>query len=427
MTLSLQENYSMIIAIMEHFEALYPETSRSEEIEKILNFIKEGNSVQLISLPGVGRSNLLGFLSYNTKIRLKHLGVKQKNFHFVNINLSEVKEKPTAEVFKFIFLELWDSLKDRKYEYDEVKKILKESLDFNDEMAVFQGLKKAIELLTLEKGLTIVFLFDRFETYVKNVDSSFFSNLRALRNKAKYKFSAVFSLNRPLENILESNALLEFHEFIVGHHVFLPLYDKSGVDFRISYLEKSLGKKLEKKDLDSILTLTGGHGKLTRLCSEAVLSGTKIEDIISDGPVKGALLEIHNALTPSEINLLEAKQGNEYLEKVELFKNGRIGISLFEDFIKLHKPKTKFDLESLSENLSSLEYKLLKFFTQNSGRIIGREEIVQNVWQDNKSIQGVTDQALDQLIFRLRKKIEADPNNPTLLTTVKGRGFKFVN
>ena len=44
-----------------------------------------------------------------------------------------------------------------------------------------------------------------------------------------------------------------------------------------------------------------------------------------------------------------------------------------------------------------------------------------------KTTEGVTDQALDQLIFRLRKKIEDDPNNPEFIQTIKGRGLKFSN
>jgi len=415
----------MITANMERFEAFYPEDSRFDEIEKILSFIKEGNSVQLISLPGVGRSNLLGFLSYNTKIRVKHLGESQKLYHFVNINLSEVRGKPTTEVFKFVFLELWESLRERKYEYEEIRKILKESIEFKDELVIFQGLKKALEFLTLEKNLTVVFLFDRFETYVQNVSSDFFTNLRILRNRAKYKFSAVFSLNRPLEDTLEPEILVDFYEFVVGHVVYLPLLDKPGLTFRISYLEKSKGKKLDKKTLDRILSLTGGHGKLTRLCAESILGDKKPDELLLEKPVQGALLEIYNALTPSEQNLVKNKDKNEYLEDVGLLRAGEITIPFFEEFINQYKPKGEFSLESFSDNLSSLEFKLLKFFAENPDRIIDRDEVVQNVWQDTKTVAGVTDQALDQLIFRLRKKIEEDPNAPKYLQTIKGRGFKF--
>ena len=73
---------------LEHFESLYPDTTRFAEIEKILSFIKEGNSCQVVSAAGVGRSNLLGLLSYNRNVRIKHLGETQKNFHFVLLNFS---------------------------------------------------------------------------------------------------------------------------------------------------------------------------------------------------------------------------------------------------------------------------------------------------------------------------------------------------
>ncbi|OGH14799.1 MAG: hypothetical protein A2687_00990 [Candidatus Levybacteria bacterium RIFCSPHIGHO2_01_FULL_38_26] len=63
---------------------------------------------------------------------------------------------------------------------------------------------------------------------------------------------------------------------------------------------------------------------------------------------------------------------------------------------------------------------------QNPNKIIEREEIINIVWANTKSTAGVTDQALDQLIFRVRKKIEDDPNNPEHLQTVKGRGFRFL-
>ena len=53
--------------------------------------------------------------------------------------------------------------------------------------------------------------------------------------------------------------------------------------------------------------------------------------------------------------------------------------------------------------------------------------MVNAVWGDLASTQGVTDQALDQLIFRLRKKIENNPNQPRHLLTIKGRGFKIIS
>lgn len=427
-----------------HLESLYPEESRFEEIERILSFVKEGNSVQLISVPGVGRSNLLGLLTYNTKVRLKHLGVDQKNYHFVNINLSEVKNKPNSEVFKFIFLELLDSLRERKIEQEYVSKILKESISMHDEMVIFQGLKKTIEYLTLEKNLTVILLFDRFEIFVSTATSDFFSNLRILRNKAKYHFSCIFSLNKPLEETFEKDTLSDFYEFVAGHIVYLPILDKEGADFRINYLERQIGKKIQKEKLDEISKLTGGHGKLTRMCLEISLAISDEQQKISSKfllnqkTVRGALFEIENSLSPSDLKDLKTCSANLYLENIGLLRDRKITIPLLTEFINQSKEvKTNIFVDPntgeinhgeqvLSDNLTSSEFKLLKFMIGNPDKILTREEIINSVWGELQTTQGVTDQALDQLISRLRKKIEDDPNSPVHLLTIKGRGFKFA-
>lgn len=436
---------------VEHFEALYPENSRFAEIKKILTFIKEGSSCQVVSVPGAGRSNLLGFLAYNRKLRIKHLGEDQSKFHFVYLNFSEIKKRPLIDASKFIFLGLTDSLRERKMEdeYQVVNQIFKESLELKDELVISQGLKKAVDFLALEKDLTIVFLFDRFEDYVPVVDSTFFANLRVLRNRAKYKFSVVFSLNRALEETLEATLMADFYEFVAGKIVYLSIYDKPGVDFRISYLEKITGKKIGEKILSEILELTGGHSNLMRLSAEAVLaSGQNFENklllrrfLLEQKPVRSALFAIWNCLTPSEqITLYQNGAAKEdYLENVGLVKNGVLTISLLYDYLKekaaLPSQKefilnetgeiTQGDIV-LSDKLTLLEYKLLKFLLENKDKVVEKENIINAVWQEDKTTLGVTDQALDQLVFRLRKKIEENPNNPTHIQTVKGRGVKFT-
>jgi len=417
-----------------HFESLYPENSRFDEIEKVLSYVKEGNSCQLVSIPGAGRLNLFGLLSYNTKVRLKHLGINQKWFHFVYLNFSEVKEKSPSDITKFTMIGIIDSLRERgkDEEYKAISKIFKENLEFNDELVLLQGLKKTIDYLALEKELNIVLLFDRFETYVSSLTSNFFTNLKVLRNRAKYKFSCVFSLNRPLEDTIEPDLMADFYEFVVGHIVYLPIFDKPGIDFRISYLEKVKNKKLDKKTVEKIIDLTAGHGKLTRICLEEAYDNPKeeygLDFFLSKKPVIGALNEISNSLIPHEQKiLLENTPSNQHLENINLLKNGKITIPLFNKYVKeLKKISKPLSLDTISDNLTSSEFKLLKFLTENPSKILERQEIIESVWKDTKTIEGVSDQALDQLISRLRKKIEDDPNSPTRLLTIKGRGFKFV-
>jgi hypothetical protein len=444
----------------QHFESLYPEDTRFAEIEKILNFIKEGGSCQVVSVPGAGRSNLLNLLAYNRNIRIKHVGIeKQSQFHSVYLNFAEIRKRPLIDATKFIFLNLVDSLRDRKkdQEYLAANKIFKDSIEFKDELVLSQGLKKTIDYLALEKDLTIIFLFDRFDEYIPVVDSEFFANLRVLRNRAKYKFSVVFALSRPLEESLEATLISDFYETVAGKIIYLPLYDKPGVDFRLSYLEKITGKKIDKKLLEEVVELTGGHSNLIRLSAEALLASEQKfanklilrKFLLEQKPVRSALFAIWNSLSPAEQSLISSNlkdqtsntQEMTYLENVGLIKNGFLTISLLSDYVKersaLAKQNEGFSINEaseilkgetvLSDKLTSLEYRLLKFMLENKDRILEKEEIINAVWKEAKTTLGVTDQALDQLIFRLRKKIEENPNNPEHILTVKGRGFKFTS
>lgn len=442
--------------IPSHFESLYPDTTRSEEIKQILALIKAGSSCQVIALPGVGKNNLMEMLSYNRNIRIKHLGDHQKWFHFVYMDFSEVRKRSLSDITKFILLSLAHSLSERglDIEYEKVHGYLKEAIDLGDELILFQALKKSIDYLAIEKELTIVFLCDRFEQYIPDVTDQFFLHLKILRNRAKYRFSVVFPLTRPLEELLERWVFSEFYEFLGEHTVYLSLHDPVGLAFRFDYLEKITGERGSEAVKKEVVRLCGGHGKLSRLAFEAVLASPQpptISDLcgllLNQKTIQGALFEIWNALTPSEHTFLKQlvqkdtveETNHTYLTHVGLIKDGKIAIPLFEEFIKKLPWETtqpfNFDAEKneilkgsepIGSRLSPSEFRLFRFLLQNPERVCEKDECIAAVWKDVKTQQGVTDQALDQIIYRLRKKVEDDPNSPLHIQTVKGRGVRFV-
>lgn len=72
--------------------------------------------------------------------------------------------------------------------------------------------------------------------------------------------------------------------------------------------------------------------------------------------------------------------------------------------------------------LSALEYKLLLVFLGNRGRLLSRAKLLDEIWD----IAGdfVNDNTLTVYIKRLREKIEDDPQNPTIIKTVRGLGYR---
>lgn len=72
--------------------------------------------------------------------------------------------------------------------------------------------------------------------------------------------------------------------------------------------------------------------------------------------------------------------------------------------------------------LSALEYRLLLFFLNNRGIVLSRTKLLEAIWD----IAGefVNDNTLTVYIKRLREKIEEDPQNPQIIKTVRGLGYK---
>lgn len=73
--------------------------------------------------------------------------------------------------------------------------------------------------------------------------------------------------------------------------------------------------------------------------------------------------------------------------------------------------------------LTSHEFRLLKFFTDNAERVLSRDELLNEVWGYNCY---PTTRTVDNQILKLRQKLEPDPANPAHFLTIYGAGYKFV-
>ena len=72
--------------------------------------------------------------------------------------------------------------------------------------------------------------------------------------------------------------------------------------------------------------------------------------------------------------------------------------------------------------LSALEYRLLHQFFTNRGRLLTREQLLEDIW--DAAGDYVNDNTLTVYIKRLREKIEEDPAQPRIIRTVRGLGYR---
>lgn len=73
--------------------------------------------------------------------------------------------------------------------------------------------------------------------------------------------------------------------------------------------------------------------------------------------------------------------------------------------------------------LSALEYKILLLFAANKGRLLSRARLLDEIWD----IAGdfVNDNTLTVYIKRIREKIEDNPQEPKIIKTIRGMGYRM--
>lgn len=429
---------------MKVFETSFPDDYRQKEIAEILNYVSKGKFCQLICLPGTGKATILRILAHNDSLIKHHLGEKERSLRLVYINFLELYEFTDLQVFKFLLLSL-----DQKPQETEDSLILQKQL--------FESINDIFEARQ-----TLVFLFDHFDEFQAKLTRSFFQMLKtASTTAAKYKFSVVFASRRDLQQLIDDQILKDYWDFFTSNTVYLKVFDDKAVNVLFQQIENVFDKKLLSQQKEAIIKITGGHAKLTKIITELVLqdkgpslNGLESRNLggrtlIQNQQVRAALYEIWLFLTSEEqkeLYLLSQKKAHEQigttqtLIKMDIIDNNHeFTIPILKDFIakvdtNTFEQKIKYDPQTkeikrgendISELLSPQEFRLLKFLIENTNRVIERDEIISAVWPKTQISDAISDEAIDQMVFRLRKKIESEPGNPKHLLTIKGRGLKF--
>lgn len=194
---------------------------------------------------------------------------------------------------------------------------------------------------------------------------------------------------------------LSREEFLIGR---APECDIVVADRQVSRHHARLGRTDKGYVLEDLGSKNGTH-----------LNGAQIDGpvILQDGDVIQVALAISLMFVGTEATLPLS------LEDEAHFGPGRLRMDP-----DAHRAWIR-DAE-LEPPLSPAQYALLALLYESSGRVISRTEVVERVWPESDEA-GVSEQAIDALVRRLRDRLaELDPNHEYVVT-VRGHGFRLDN
>lgn len=191
------------------------------------------------------------------------------------------------------------------------------------------------------------------------------------------------------------------------------LLDPAGNAHSLSGEEMGIGRAIENEIVITSNRVSREHARIYR-------DGWKV--MLADlGSKNGTFL--------NDERLMEPRQ----LQEGDRIKVGDV-IFLFQDpdSTVQDSPLPELDInEAVAEvrvnrqlvSLAPKEFALVNYLFQNSDRICSKDEIGLAVWPEYQD--GVYDYQVENLIRRLRTKLEPDPRNPQLLLTIRGHGYRL--
>ena len=218
-------------------------------------------------------------------------------------------------------------------------------------------------------------------------------------NMFDLKTKAVYSRNAALDFLAENEAALILLDINLG--------DGSGFELCKHIREKInvpiLFISARNTDDDKILALNiGGDDYIEKPYSLGVLLA-KVK----------VILKRMNSMQPDNAGGTGSEAGAEE----PLIKDYDDG------YLKIDSVNRCVMVEGRTCRLTSIEVRLLTYMTENRDRLITKQELFDNVWNDRFT----TDGTLNVHIRKIREEIEPDVNNPGYVVTVWKEGYKFIS
>jgi DNA-binding response OmpR family regulator len=95
----------------------------------------------------------------------------------------------------------------------------------------------------------------------------------------------------------------------------------------------------------------------------------------------------------------------------------------FGDGIVVDFDQFELTVAGTTHTLTTMELQLLRYFIEHESRVRSRDQIMEDVWEDNSAF---STRSIDNFVMRLRRLIEPLPSAPRHILSVRGTGYRFV-
>ena len=454
--------------------AAYPATYRAREMKIVADWIQAGESGSIIGLAGAGKSNLLGFLCHRPEVMRQYLPADFGHLALVQVDLNNLVSYDIATFFRVALRSLYEA-RAQLAAIEETLAAFAEThyrkVEDKTDPFLSQSALREILLQAHEKEVRVVLVLDPFDQFCRITTTQVLDNLRGLRDSFKATLSYIISLRHEVVYIRDPIELGELYEIVDMHQCWLGAMESEDARWVISQVAETTGFSFSETQIERLIELTGGYPALLRAATLWLAQAESIPDLkhwedylLTASTLQNRLKDMRQGLTSEEEAVLSILQMALMIESSEeqqeslrqiagkyqeilarlqikrLCQQTETGWQFFSPlFAKFvagmegvsagrirHDPTTNhfFRGEQELTGLSEKDRRLLQLFLDNPRLTHTIDDLIEAAWSgDDQS--GVSNEAVQQAIRRLRKQIEPNPAKPCHVITEPGAGYRF--
>jgi hypothetical protein len=456
--------------------ATYPTTYRAKEMKILADWLAAGESGSVVGLAGGGRSNLLGFLCHRPDVLQSYLSPNIRSPVAILIDLNNLPTSDLSTLYRTILHAFYQ----HRERFDPafqptINTLYLENRTAQDPFLPHSALHDLL-LLLQDQQIRVVLVLNRFDRFCQTATPQMLNTLRGLRDSFKDTLSYLVGMRQEVTYLPDPTALGDMYELLDSHVCWVGAMNKTDARQMLAQLTNAASSPPSEAEVTAMLTLTGhfpvllkaiGQWWLTNSPRPAVTDWAEI--LCAHDSLQYRLERMWSGLTQeeqlvlSELQKLQLQAGaakgrhqvSQHLAKQQQHAINRLvakglceqtetGWQINGDLlvayvattegrsrgkIWLDEPtKTVYQGQSPIEGLTSLQKAVLIFLVKHPRLQHTKTDLIINTWPDELREQGVSDDALYQVIVTLRRTIEPDPADPHYLITWRGRpegGYQF--
>lgn len=446
-------------------------TYREQEIKVLTQWMNIAANGNIVGLKGVGKSHFINFLCNSDQLN-QHLTLSAEHQVLpLLINLADIPNGELSTLYRAILRVFYEDQNKFGWELQNIIKTLYQQYKHEQDDLATKNAVYDLFLAILEKKLRIILILDHFGSFLEKSTSIQLLSLYNLNTKFKGSVCYITVTDRNA-SYYDPTLLGEFRTLIDTYTLRLgPLNNSDARNMIISEIGTG-SYSISETEISRFYELSGGFPTLLyAICHWWMVEGQTIptsrwlESLLQKPNSQHRLHQLWESLTQEEqFTLAELAWGKgkrvyfplkqkldmTYITVLEdlaarglCFKDGEdwfISGELLEEYIKQVAPRGLgrvwtdvqtgeiYQGRTLVTGLQPLQHALLIFFLMKPRQRHTHNDLIEAIWPDDMNKEGVSTDALYQVVRGIRKAIEADSSKPRYLINWRGSfegGYQF--